>query len=640
MRTLKNLIIRYMCRIMCVLAILILFMLVYIQVVTEQRGAREDAQRIFAQIESILEENQKEIAEIQAEYRQTCLKNAELAALVIEERPELLADVEGLREIAALVEVDEIHVFDTAGRIFTGTHPQYYDYTFDSGEQMRFFAPMLMDRSLKLVQEITPNTAEGKPMQYSAVWSRNGEFIVQVGMEPINVTKVTQKNEISHVFSLLGVDSEVDYYAVDAVSGEIVGSTALEKIGAKASEIGLDFADIRAEDTWEFHAKINGELAFCVFQRIGENDIGRVVGVRNLYRRIPVMLPWMFLSLLLIVSCMAKAVVQYMNTYVVEKISAVNTKLKSIADGNLEETVDIQSSVEFAELSNYLNSMIKSLLDNSKKMSYVLSRTYMHIGTYEYSSYTKRVHYTEDIPQILHVDAERMKELAQDWQRFCACLNEVREHPLPEEQGVYRLGEAYIRLGEIENSDGVFGVAIDVTAEVTKRKQIERERDLDALTGLYNRSGLERRLEQLPREAKELGNSAIFMVDADGLKKINDTYGHEKGDIYLKSLGELLTGIGTKGRIVSRLGGDEFVLFLYGYENAEELAGAVAQLREKQASSRVTLGEAITVPLLFSFGYCPIRGEVDYQTLLKEADEKMYQNKAERRKLLKNRKRE
>ena len=76
--------------------------------------------------------------------------------------PSVSEDMEELKRIAALMEVDEIHIFDKTGRIVAGTHPEYYDYTFDSGEQMSFFKPMLEDRSLKLVQDVTPNTAEGK----------------------------------------------------------------------------------------------------------------------------------------------------------------------------------------------------------------------------------------------------------------------------------------------------------------------------------------------------------------------------------------------------------------------------------------------------------------------------------------------
>lgn len=185
MKTLKKIISGYMYRITCILVVVILIMLVYIQIITEQKRAYEDAIGNIAQIESVLEENQQELIAIQEEYRQTCLHNAETVARIIEGNPEVLDDVEELKEIAVSVEIDEIHIFDTTGRIFAGTHPEYYNYTFDSGEQMMFFKPMLEDKSLKLVQDVTPNTAEEKPMQYSAVWSEHGEFIVQVGMEPV-----------------------------------------------------------------------------------------------------------------------------------------------------------------------------------------------------------------------------------------------------------------------------------------------------------------------------------------------------------------------------------------------------------------------------------------------------------------------
>lgn len=204
MQTLKKLISGYMFKITCVLVAFILIMLLYIQIVTQKRQARDTATRTISQIESVLEENQQNLAEIQEEYRQTCLHNAEIVARVIEGDPDVLNSLEELEEIAASVEIDEIHVFDTAGRIFTGTHPQYYGYTFDSGEQMMFFKPMLTDKTLKLVQDITPNTAESKPMQYSAVWSENGEFIVQVGMEPDNVMKATEKTSCPIFFPCSG----------------------------------------------------------------------------------------------------------------------------------------------------------------------------------------------------------------------------------------------------------------------------------------------------------------------------------------------------------------------------------------------------------------------------------------------------
>ena len=73
------------------------------------------------------------------------------------------------------------------------------------GEQIGFFKPLLSDKSLRLCQDIAPNTAEGKKIQYAALWSDNGKFIVQVGMEQDSVKRATEKNELSYIFSLLRV---------------------------------------------------------------------------------------------------------------------------------------------------------------------------------------------------------------------------------------------------------------------------------------------------------------------------------------------------------------------------------------------------------------------------------------------------
>ena len=635
MKTLKKLISRYMYKITCVLVAFILVMLLYIQITIEQRQAYEASTRTISQIESVLEENQQELLRIQEEYGQTCLHNAETVARIIEGDPDVVNSVDELKRIAVSVEVDEIHIFDTTGRIYVGTHPQYFDFTFDSGEQMMFFKPMLEDRSLKLVQDITPNTAEAKPMQYSAVWSESGEFIVQVGMEPDNVLKATQKNELSYIFSLFRVNPEASYYAIDAGSGKIAGSTNPDMVGEEASDIGLNLDRLQREAKG-FHTRINGKLSFCVFRKTGANYIGRVVEADELYRQIPVTTVWIFISLAVVVCFLVGAVVRYMNRYVVMEIDDVNRKLKSITDGNLEENVAIQSSVEFMELSRYINTMVKSLLDNNKKMSYVLSKTNIHIGTYEYGGHTKKVRYTQYIPMILAVDNNRMEAFSCDSSEFTAFLDGIKEHPAAGEQGIYRQGERYIRLEEIRDGDEVFGVAVDVTAETVRRMEIEKERDADVLTGLYNRRGLDMKLEQLFSEPQTLGCAAIIMIDADGLKEINDTYGHEKGDIYLKKLGLAISAIGTRNSIAARHGGDEFVLFLYGYDSQDDVNAAIGDFEKLQSGLLVTLDRGIKVPLRFSFGYCLVNERYDYRELLKEADKRMYRNKkmrkAERRK--------
>ena len=175
-------------------------------------------------------------------------------------------------------------------------------------------------------------------------------------------------------------------------------------------------------------------------------------------------------------------------------------------------------------------------------------------------------------------------------------------------------------------------MAVDVTAEIRKRREIETERDVDLLTGLYNRRGLDRRLKELFKEPEKLGYSVMIMIDADGLKVTNDTYGHDKGDIYLKKIGKIIEEFGTGKQVASRQGGDEFVLFLYHYDSEEELLKAIEELQYIQDNSSVELDENTSIPLRFSLGYSLTYESADILKLMKTADERMYANKLERRK--------
>ena len=132
--------------------LMFIMMLTY-QLMNEQRKAYRDAERTFLQTEQVLTENQAELIKIKDEYTQRCFHAAETVSRIIDRDPDALDSLDELKKIAAEVDVDEIHIFDREGKIFSGTEPQYYGYTMDSGEQMSFFKPMLEDKSLMLVQD-------------------------------------------------------------------------------------------------------------------------------------------------------------------------------------------------------------------------------------------------------------------------------------------------------------------------------------------------------------------------------------------------------------------------------------------------------------------------------------------------------
>ena len=83
-----------------------------------------------------------------------------------------------MQKIAALISVDEIHLFDTKGYIYSGSVPKYFGYSFDSGEQMAYFKPMLKDKKLTMCQDVTPNTSEAKEMMYAITWNEAGNKMI------------------------------------------------------------------------------------------------------------------------------------------------------------------------------------------------------------------------------------------------------------------------------------------------------------------------------------------------------------------------------------------------------------------------------------------------------------------------------
>lgn len=124
---------------------------------------------------------------------------------------------------------------------------------------------------------------------------------------------------------------------------------------------------------------------------------------------------------------------------------------------------------------------------------------------------------------------------------------------------------------------------------------------------------------------------AAVMVDADGLKMVNDTYGHENGDEYLKKIAEMLKQEAGENCILCRQGGDEFTLFYYKYEK-EALIQKIEALKALQSGQKAWLRDGLTVDLRFSMGSSMAYGAVDYDKMYREADEKMYEDKRMRKK--------
>jgi len=168
-------------------------------------------------------------------------------------------------------------------------------------------------------------------------------------------------------------------------------------------------------------------------------------------------------------------------------------------------------------------------------------------------------------------------------------------------------------------------VSSQVATAIERKKTEEKFKHLsfhDSLTGLYNRAYFEEELERFnfPRYYP----LSIVMLDVNGLKVINDTFGHSEGDRLLKHLSQILISVSRQGDIVARIGGDEFAILL-PYTSSEEAYKFCERIKQACQQDKI---EPIYLRPNISLGYTIQEGEYkDTATLLKEADKKMYQDK-------------
>ena len=168
----------------------------------------------------------------------------------------------------------------------------------------------------------------------------------------------------------------------------------------------------------------------------------------------------------------------------------------------------------------------------------------------------------------------------------------------------------------------------NLAASALERIRIERERDHDILTGLYNRQAFRRSCEGLFATPDRLEHAALVMMDLDNLKHVNDGYGHDYGDQYLRQTGRCFMANTPPGTLCSRLSGDEFILLFYGYESQDALRQKLAALREAMSKSVLSLPDGTELHIGISGGiaWYP-ESSTNYNTLKKYADFALYQVK-------------
>lgn len=202
-------------------------------------------------------------------------------------------------------------------------------------------------------------------------------------------------------------------------------------------------------------------------------------------------------------------------------------------------------------------------------------------------------------------------------------------HPNTDKTHFYK-----VRFKDLKNHDIIVGTAImisDITATKEMMAQLEQAAQQDVLTGLYNRRHFidcaNKKMSQLNAENKD---GVLVLFDIDHFKIVNDTYGHQAGDLILKVIAELTLQKLDSSGFAGRYGGEEFIIFLP--QTDVETAWQTVESIRKAFEIQRTPWDTALISVTASFGLTAFKSASNatlksFDQMVKEADEAMYKAK-------------
>lgn len=297
----------------------------------------------------------------------------------------------------------------------------------------------------------------------------------------------------------------------------------------------------------------------------------------------------------------------------------------------IDNAVRSKESFTFTEIENILRELPSNIYLKDREGKYVFCTQYWH-----HIRGRNTPHWTIRGKTDLEIRKDKANALkAMESDKKILATGEGTTYVIEEkEAGVHEYLELIKRPTHDSegNVNGIVALINDVTEKQLLKMELERRAKTDPLTGLLNKVAtegvIELSLEKFTR-SDSVRHAALFMIDVDNFKMINDTFGHSTGDNVLRCVGSILHSTFSGKDVKGRVGGDEFMVFAEIENSTQANRIAEAICRQMEQAYR---GSALEGKVSLSIGIC-IFPEVgsSFQELYKSADQALYTVKKSRK---------
>ena len=341
------------------LAVTMLVLFVFQTILTNRDNTNQSAEKLQT-VKEKLESNEEEIEKLTNNLGENNLAKTRAFADMLAADPSILKSQAKINEICERLMVKELHVIDGKGIITHSTVEAYIGFDMGSGEQSAAFLKILDNPSLEIVQEPQKNAAEGIIIQYIGVVRKDEPGLVQVGIRPEILEQTLASTAIDVVLRDVEYGKKGYVFAIDPESGDLVAHPDEELIGTSAKDAGFKIQE-KGGKGW---IRVAGVRGYYETEPYNDLLVGTFMPAGEYYSARTSQMIVVCVSLFVVFLVLIYAINTTVDKRIVSGINRLEESMQKIAEGNYDVRVEENSSPEFVQMSQYINTMVDGIRQN------------------------------------------------------------------------------------------------------------------------------------------------------------------------------------------------------------------------------------------------------------------------------------
>lgn len=515
-----------------------------------------------------LENNQMELNLLKDSLDEDYLTRAKAAAYVLDRQEEISMDVGQMQYLADLLNVDELHIIDENGIIVSSSVSKYVNFDMGAHDQT-----------------------------------------------------------YDYIFSKFPTDIGEELFVVNTSSGTVLGhSDGLnQEFSADCYRLGLLLNSTKGT----YQKGNDGTTMYVVSRPYRDVLLCAALPRKILFQKLWKNITATFFYLLFIEAIVIILLNYLVKQKVINGIHDILGNLDAITNGNLDTEVSVTGNHEFEELSKSINTMVRSIVNLSNRISAIIEISGIPLAAFEFERSIHHVFVTSGLSELLGLSGKEAAELYHNSSLFDQYIRSITKKPVKGEAEIYQIGVArYVRIHLSESPEGYLGIITDVTEDILQKIELCYENSHDPLTGLYKFNYFKKICVETLEKLQPGKTAAVAMLDLDHFKSINDTYGHDAGDRYLQGFSNIMKSMPENHFLSARRSGDEFCMLIFDCADRAEITDHLNNFYETLGQNTVALSDTQTKIISASCGFVlTTDAKSSITELLSRADEALYKVK-------------